>query len=188
MQEHFESAFQSLMYWEGGGQYHIVKGDRGLATKYGISLRFLKGLPLEAADIDRNGHVTKEDIEALTKDNARSFYARYFWYHYGIDRIESAGVSSKLLNIFVNMRGRVAGRVAQRALGSVGVKGIVEDGIVGPITRNYINEITARHSGGKNYLTALRSHQEGVYRLIAAHDKTQIKFLPGWVRRARDQK
>lgn len=185
---HFDEAFKELMYWEGGDKYHEVEGDAGGATKYGVSLRFLKGLPVEASDIDGDGHVTKDDIRLLSKERAKGFYFNHFWRHYKLCNIENAQVASKLFNMFVNMRGRVAGRAAQRALGCCGVRGIEEDGYLGPISQAEINQVTCSSSLVAMFLAALRAQQEGVYRLIVAHNPSQEKFLKGWVRRARDQR
>lgn len=188
MSIHFDSAFNQLMYWEGGGKFHSVSGDAGGATNYGISLRFLRGLPLDEADLDKDGHVTENDIKSLTEKTARAFYLKHFWLHYQLGNIENEQVAIKLLNIFVNMRGKTAALVAQRALQSCHVHDVKEDGYLGVLSFAAINEATCSPSLTAMYLCALRAHQEGVYRLIVAANPTQDKFLNGWLRRARDQK
>lgn len=55
---------------EGGGKFHKVAGDPGGATKWGISLRFLKGL-------DR--FATEASIKALTYEDAYKLYVANFW-------------------------------------------------------------------------------------------------------------
>ena len=184
----FDSAFKNLMYWEGGDKYHEIKGDSGGATKYGISLRFIKNLPLDDSDINHDGHVTALDIEALDESTSKAFYRKYFWFHYQLGNIETEQVASKIFTIFVNMRGRTAAKVVQRALASCKVRGIKEDGRLGPLSFAAINEVTCDCSLTAMYLTALRAHQESVYRLIAARNSTQTKFLNGWIKRARDEK
>ena len=184
----FDSAFNQLMYWEGGGKFHEVLGDAGGATNYGISLRLLKNLPLDQADIDGDGHITANDIRLLTKEKARAFYLKHFWIHYQLGNIENEYIAIKLLNIFVNMRGRTAGRVAQRALASCQVHDVKEDGYLGPFSFAAINASTCSPSLCAMFLCSLRAHQEGIYRLIVAHNKSQEKFLKGWLRRARDKK
>ena len=184
----FDPSFDDLMYWEGGDKYHEVKGDAGGATKYGVSLRFIKSLPLEESDINHDGHITAQDIEALDEKTAKGFYRKHFWFHYQLGNVETQKVASKLLNIFVNMRGRTAAKVAQRALISCKVGGIKEDGHLGPISYAAINQITCDCSLTAMYLSALRAHQEAIYRLIAANNPTQNKFLNGWLNRARDIK
>ena len=188
MSRFFDSAFKQLMYWEGGGRFHKVSGDTGGATKYGISLRFLKNLPLDESDIDSDGHVTERDIAQLTEEKARAFYLKHFWIHYQLGYVEREVIAIKLLNIFVNMRGRTSGRVAQRALASCHIHDVKEDGYLGPLSFAAINEATCSPSLTAMYLCSLRAHQEGIYRLIVANNPKQEKFLSGWLRRARDQK
>ena len=188
MSHFFDTAFFKLMFWEGGGVFHKVPGDQGGATNYGISLRFLKSLPLDESDVDRDGHVTEADIKALTDFTAKAFYRKHFWLHYQLGEIEREPVATKLLNIFVNMRGQTAARVAQRALASCGIHDVKEDGYLGPLSFAAINEITCSDSLTAMYLAALRAHQESIYRLICAADPTQNKFLNGWIRRARDER
>ena len=120
----FDSAFKDLMYWEGGSKYHEVDGDAGGATKYGVSLRFIKNLPLDESDINHDGHVTALDIESLNETTAKAFYRKYFWFHYQLGNIETQPVAQKIFNLFVNMRGSTAAKVAQRALASCKVRGI----------------------------------------------------------------
>jgi len=59
-----------LVELEGGGTFHRVEGDPGGATKWGVSLRFLKGVYPEA---------TEEDIGNLTYDGAYKLYVAHFW-------------------------------------------------------------------------------------------------------------
>lgn len=184
----FDSAFKELMYWEGGGKFHQIPGDAGGATKYGISLRFIKNLPLDESDINHDGHVTDSDIESLNEATAKAFYRKHFWLHYQLGNIEQEQVATKILSIYVNMRGRVAGRVVQRALASCRIDDVKEDGYVGPLTQSAINEITCDLSLTAMFLAALRAQQESIYRLIVANNPSQRKFLNGWLRRARDKR
>lgn len=188
MQRYFDAAFDNAMYWEGGGRHHRVVGDLGGDTKFGISLRFMENLPLAVADIDRDGHVDALDIKALSEEQAKGFYLKHFWIHYQLGNIKSEMVAIKLFNMFINMRGRVAGRAAQRALACCGVRGVVEDGYLGPISQGEINSVSCSPSLTAMYLAALRAQQEGIYRLIVANNPSQEKFLNGWVRRARDER
>lgn len=181
MYNFFENAFKELLFWEGG--YNHTAGDKGGATNHGISLRFLKNLPLAEADINQDGHVTKEDIQALTQTQAKGFYRKKFWLHYGLNGVVNQAIASKLLNIFVNMRGRTAGRVAQRAMRACSLD-VFEDGYLGPISYTNMNILITDESGAAEYMAALRSEQAAIYRLIVAHNPTQQKFFDGWLIRA----
>jgi len=188
MNFNFDPSFKDLMYWEGGGKFHKVAGDAGGATKFGVSLRFIKNLPLEESDINHDGHITALDIEVLNESTAKAFYRKHFWFHYQLGNIQTEKVAVKIFNIFVNMRGGTAAKVVQRALASCKVRGVKDDGRLGPISFAAINQVTCDSSLTAMYLSALRAHQESVYRLIVANNSTQNKFLNGWIKRARDEK
>lgn len=173
----FENAFSQLLRIEGG--FNHITEDHGGPTNHGISLRFLRLLPKSEADINGDGHVDIEDIRQLGNDDAEHFYRKYFWDHYGLARVRSHGVAAKLFGLHVNMRGRVAGRVAQRACAACGSR-LSEDGIIGAKTVRAINSY-----GAQILVPALRAVQEGVYRVVVAEDASQRKFLHGWVKRAR---
>jgi len=181
MYNYFGSAYTDLLFWEGG--YNHVAGDKGGATNHGISLRFLKNLPLAEADINHDGHVTKEDIKTLSLAKAAGFYRKHFWQNYGLECVKSQPIATKLLNIFVNMRGRTAGRVAQRALRACCID-VFEDGYLGPLSYSAINDLISAEDGAARYIVSLRSEQAAVYRLIVAHNPTQQKFFDGWLNRA----
>lgn len=171
-----EAALAELDVLE-GGRCNIA-GDHGGSTAFGISLRFLRGLPNLAGDVNGDGEVTADDIRALTYEKAGAFFDRYFWRQYGCDQIADQRVAIRMFTIFVNMRPLAAGHVMQRALRAAGIP-VIEDGVVGPKTRDAINALDPL-----DYMPAVRSEQAGHYRLIVAHDPTQQQFKAGWLNRA----
>lgn len=171
----FANSFESLMQLEGG--FNDIAEDKGGATNYGISLRFMTGIPNYDADINNDGHVNRDDIIAIDKADAKFLYKKYFWDYYGIDRIESPFVKEKVFHTYVNMRGLTVGKIIQRAVRANGIE-LVEDGIVGSKTIKALNEY------GGMILPAFRSEQASVYRMIVHKDYTQKKFLNGWLNRA----
>ncbi len=172
----FALAFTALMEEEGG--YSNLTADHGGATNFGISLRFLKLLPEDQADITGDGHVDIEDIRALSIDDAEHFYRWHFWDHYRLDQVLTHWPAVKLFGMFVNMRGRVAAAAAQRALLACGYH-VSVDGILGSKSFRAINSANQRA-----YVAALRSEQAWIYRRIVERDDEQGIFLSGWLRRA----
>lgn len=169
----FNKAFEEVVMLEGG--YNDYEQDKGGATKYGISLRFLK---LIDADLDGDGHVSQSDIKALTEENAKEFYHKHFWKHYKCESYRNAELSARIFSMLINMRSKQVGRILQRALRAVGVN-VKEDGIVGPITRRHLNKCKLHP-----LMAAIRSEQAGFYRLVVQNDPTQAIFLKGWLARA----
>ncbi len=172
----FNLAFSDVLKHEGGFSNHA--NDKGGATHYGISLRFLKWLPKTAGDVNGDGHVSHADIKALTPDKARAFYQRYFWEHYRLGDIENQAIATKLFNFFVNMRGRTAALIAQRALNDLGVM-VKTDGILGSRSLAALNGVEAHE-----LMVCIKWQAWSVYKSIVAADSTQSAFINGWRKRA----
>lgn len=172
----FNLAFNDALKHEGGFVDHAA--DKGGATAFGISLRFLRSLPVEAGDIDGNGHIDKSDVQSLTHDDARAFYQRYFWDHYHLSDISDQRVATKLFNFFVNMRGKTASLITQRSANDLGAN-IKEDGIVGSRTRSALNSMDP-----DQLIVCIKWRAWEVYRAIVDNDSSQSVFINGWRKRA----
>ncbi len=178
--DHFNAALADVLKHEGGYSDH--KADLGGATHFGISLRFLKQLPDLAGDINGDGHVNALDIQQMTTGHAADFYREYFWRHYRLQQVQSEKIAIKLLNLFVNMRGKTAALIVQRAvndlLTDVDAK-LVEDGILGR------QSFAALNQQAEGALSACLQYQAWqVYRAIVEHNPSQDVFLKGWQKRA----
>lgn len=173
---HFKRALADVRGHEGGKVNHSA--DKGGATAYGISLRFLQSLPVEAGDIDGDGHVSIADVQALTPAQADGFYKAHFWDHYRLGEIAHCGVATKLFNCFVNMRGKTAALIAQRAANDLGAR-LVEDGVAGSKTFAALNDCSPLA-----LLVCIKWRMWEVYRAIIAHDPAQAVFRNGWRKRA----
>jgi lysozyme family protein len=172
----FNQAFESVLAHEGGFVNH--KADKGGATAFGISLRFLRSLPVAAGDINGDGHVDINDILAVTPEDARAFYKRYFWDHYRLGEIQNQQVATKLFNFFVNMRGTTAALVAQRAANDLGAY-LSTDGVMGSLSIKALNGMEP-----SQLLVCIKWRAWEVYRAIVDDDPEQAVFMPGWRNRA----
>jgi len=175
----FQSAIFFVMGNEGG--YSNDKKDKGGATNFGISTRFLK---LIDKDIDGDGHVTSKDVTALTKDNAIDLYKQYFWDHYKLERLRDTFIARKALDLFVNMRGKSAGKILQQACNKCGAS-LKIDGVVGTRSFNSLNSLSLFGVTKEQLLTEIRKEQANHYRAIVKADKSQNKFIKGWLARAK---
>ena len=173
----FLTALQETLKKEGRLVDH--RADRGGVTDYGISLRFLQGLPDLDGDINGDGHVNEADIRALRPSDVAHLYRKHFWDHYRLDEIHHARVAVKAFDLLVNMRSKPAVKILQRALRACNSP-VLEDGILGSKTLAAVNNIRDQ----LNLLAAMRSEAYGHYRLIIAADPTQAVFHDGWKNRA----
>lgn len=163
----FAAALSVTLAAEGG--YNDKPHDKGGPTNWGISQRWLQdylGVP-----------VSREQIKALTKEQAIKYYQDAYWLvaYYEID---SQLVATKVFDIAVNCGHSRAHKILQAALNSLG-EDLDEDGQFGPLTLAAVNA-----HGQERLLEAIISQQQAFYRALAARDPTQQVHLAGWLKRA----
>ena len=156
--ERFEHAFAELLGIEGGFVDDPV--DRGGATKYGISLRFLKA---EGAidedldgyadfDLDMDGDIDGADIRKLTVGDAKSLYKRSFWQVLECESFPRP-IGEMLFDQGVNGGNHAAKKLLQQAINAVLRAGqyrsipLKVDGQIGEKARRAFDSMWARHPG-----------------------------------------
>jgi lysozyme family protein len=184
--DRFSICLERLFAHEGG--FNNLKADRGGATNFGISLRFLAG---EAAmnpavrDLLRRlvpgyaGPVTADTIRGLTAQAAAFLYLWCFWAPSHCDRLPH-GVDGMVFDQAVN-GGRTTGvRLLQRAINRTHRAGpLLEDGQMGPRTLD-----AAARVGFLDLRAAFRAVAAERYVAIVEANPSQRKFLRGWLVRA----
>lgn len=196
------AAFGELLKTEGG--FVDDPADRGGATKYGISLRFLKaegafdedGDGIAEFDIDMDGDIDGADIRRLTVADARVLYRKCFW-----DRIEADRLPRPLGEMVFDQAvngGLVAARkLLQRAINTCLIRAsniasrpalLHTDGVLGEVTWSALRWVLLRSTnlGMPALAQAYREAAEERYRNIVFRNPSQKRFLNGWVRRARE--
>ena len=158
--EKFKKAFNYVLKNEGG--YVNNSSDLGGETKYGISQRSYPNL----------------NIRQLSLKDAQKIYFCDYWLKGKFEQIPDENVATQLFDLSVNLGIRASTIVLQRALRSVGIN-VVEDGLLGSQTLSGV--IFSKPS---NLLAAIKSEAAGYYRLIAAQNPSQQRFLNGWLNRA----
>jgi lysozyme family protein len=190
----FPSAVEVVLDHEGGLVDH--PSDPGGVTNFGISLRWAmrahqdKGdIALDLLDLDGDGDIDADDIRKMSRNDAKHAYKRFFWNPYGYDRIDNQEVACKIFDMSVNMGPGQAAKLAQRAVWAATGVQIRDDGVLGRISFQMINE-AEWHS----LRAAIRSEMAGFYRsLILRNDALRQRgvdvpdfsvFKKGWLRRA----
>ena len=189
----YQRAFDRLLKAEGGYVNHPA--DRGGATKYGISLRFLVAegkIDRDADgfydyDLDMDGDIDGADIAALTIDHARALYRRCFW-----DREHCESYPRPLGEMLFDQAGNGGAKAARKLLQSAINKALKSnklkvDGAIGAKTEAALDVVLKSPSIGMSRLvTAFREAAADRYRAIAAANPSQKVFLNGWLRRANE--
>jgi lysozyme family protein len=159
----FLPAFEKMIIAEGGYKLTNIPGDMGGQTYAGISRRFhpdWAGWPF----IDR-GEIPPSDL-------VRGFYRVKFWEVVRGASIVRQDIAESLFSFAVNAGQGTAIKLAQI------VAGVTPDGSVGPKTLLAINEMNVDYFRSAYALAKITR-----YRDIVQRDRTQIKFLMGWINR-----
>jgi len=162
----FEIAFNRTMKSEGGYVLHTVPGDRGGMTYAGISRKYNPDWDGWAC-IDSGEYESPELM-----DSVRSFYYDWYWRRIGGSDIDSQPIANVLFDFSVNSGVRTAVRLAQQVLG------VPADGVIGSQTIGAINSVDS-----DGFVSHYALAKVARYAAIVNRDRSQNKFLLGWVNR-----
>ncbi len=183
----FERALAFTLKWEGG--FSDDPRDHGGATNYGVSFRFLQGLPLSEADVDGDGTLTWRDVRDMPRAAAAQIYRTHFWTPLYLDRIPEA-LAEAVFDGAVNLgRGRSAAFLQESVNlvlsgGGAPLGALCVDGAVGPKTLAAVSRACAKDGGGAVLEDVLRRRAGHYLRL--GKSKNYAWALGGWMNRARD--
>ena len=162
----FKIAFEAMIRNEGGFVNHKVAGDRGGQTFAGIARNFHPHWQGWAI-LDRND----EDNPELTQ-LVFDFYKEHFWQRVKGDDIKEQRIAGSIFDFAVNAGVPVAAKLAQLVVDAT------PDGIIGEKTVAKLNEAEPEYFVTKYALAKVTRYTE-----IVKRDRTQIKFLLGWLNR-----
>jgi lysozyme family protein len=166
----FAPAYERTIVAEGGYTLHETPGDRGGMTYAGIARRYHPNWP-GWAHIDAGGEPPAELV--------REFYRERFWGRIRGDDIEAQPVAEAIYDMAVNAGVKTAGVLAQVVASRISGRPLTPDGVIGPRTLEALGECDPR------LFTALYAiARVARYCEIVRRDRTQAKFLLGWVSRA----
>jgi len=162
----FDTAFDRMILNEGGYQLTNVQGDRGGQTYAGIARKFHPGW-FGWRYIDNN------DLDNLELSKAvREFYRDEFWDKVSGDAIAKPAIAESIFDFAVNAGVSTAIKLAQIVVGAV------PDGRIGPATLAKLNDIDEATFVLKYALAKVARYAQ-----ICNKDRTQSKFLLGWLNR-----
>lgn len=159
----FLPAFERMIVNEGGYVLHTVKDDRGGMTYAGIARAFHPNWP---------GWRVIDQGETPPADLVRQFYRSNFWHPLRLDEVEHQDVAGNIFDFGVNAGLGTAAKLAQL------VAGTTPDGKIGRKTIEALNAIDPDLFVARYALAKIAR-----YRDIVAKNRTQQKFLLGWINR-----
>jgi lysozyme family protein len=188
--QRFVDAVRDVLGIEGGFVNDPI--DRGGATKYGISLRFLvaegkidlDGDGFADFDLDMDGDIDGADIRNLTIGDAIWLYHEFFWKRYKCDALPKP-IGEALFDQAINGGGRAAQKMLQQAINRFAREPLYVDGKIGSMTRVQMQAVIAMPNVGiEGLMEAYREQVKLRYRAIVRRNPSQNRFLRGWLRRA----
>lgn len=158
---------------EGGFVDH--PDDRGGPTKYGITIKTLSRYLDRAA--------TREDVRALSIDQAAEIYLRYYVAEPRFDRLPPQ-IAPFIVDTGVHSGPRMAARLLQRVINEAGFGPVDVDGVAGRATRQ--QSIVASQAMGPYFLAALIVARLNFLERLIAAKPSQKAFERGWKARLRE--
>lgn len=178
MIDKFDNALTFVLMNEGG--FVDSPNDSGGATNKGISLRFLKSLPVE--DLRKYGihedEVSVNTIRDLNDTQIASIYRGEFWNQAPFERILFSQTYCYIFDCCVHHGIAQGIKLVQRAMWAQYKQYyfLVDDGIMGDKTLDVVNKIAFNIS----YVMAERA---GFCRMLAATRPKDEPNLEGWLKR-----
>lgn len=175
MSESIDQMISTIIQHE-SEKYTDIKGDAGGPTKYGISLRFVRGIPGPKFDLDGDGDTDARDIQLVDANVASSLFRQFFYTQPHINTLP-ADIQPMMFDEGVNFGAKHAIECMQRAIRCPA------DGSIGDGTRSVLND-TIKRIGLKATVGHIVDEFDARYRAIAAAKPGQRKFLNGWINRS----
>lgn len=162
----FTPAFEKMIRNEGGYRLTDVAADRGGQTYAGIARNIHPNWPGWR-------HIDLKDLQNLELSTlVRTFYEEQFWIKVAGDKVTNQVIAESIFDFAVNSGVAIAIKLAQLVVGSV------PDGRIGPVTLERLNATPEDQFVMKYALAKIKRYSD-----ICNRDRTQSKFLLGWINR-----
>ena len=181
MVDRFSDALEFVLKHEGG--YSNDPRDKGGATNYGISIRWLISIGdfdqdgFLDGDFDHDGDVDWEDIAGMSREDAAHLYRTHWWDRFRYERLVDQSIARKTFDLAVNMGPGRAHKILQRAINRFMPKEgkIAEDGQLGPLTFQ-----------AANGFLLIPQLYKGICEEAAKYyvSLNRPEFISGWLKRA----
>ncbi|ROS05698.1 putative peptidoglycan binding protein [Sinobacterium caligoides] len=162
----FNESLRKVISDEGGYLLHTIKGDKGGETFAGITRKNFPGAGVWGL-IDGGKPHDSDEVKASVAD----FYYKTYWQPLLCGELLDSGTADMLFSFAINMGSRTAVKRLQIAVHTK------PDGVMGEVTKAAANTKAVQ----TRYCYALSII--GRYRDIIAANRTQKRFITGWLNR-----
>lgn len=159
----FLPAYESMLINEGGYKLTNDPSDRGSTTYAGIARNFHQNW--------QGWHYIDQGVMPDAQ-LVRDFYREKFWDMMRLNEVNSQRIARTLFDFGVNAGPGTAAKLAQIIIGTT------PDGRIGPKTLEALNA-----ADEDLFIASYALAKIARYRDIVTRDRTQIKFLVGWINR-----
>lgn len=174
----YENVIPLTLIYEGGSKFTNIKEDKGGATKWGVSLLFIRGTGDPLFDLDGDGELTENDIRLMTENIASLGFKKYFWDRpYGLDHLDSDRKAFVVFDAAVNNGPKNATKFIQRSAVALGMDCDI-DGKFGPHTARCLYEAPV-----DEFCDAYLDIREAFFWKIVENNPSQRIFIKGWINR-----
>jgi lysozyme family protein len=176
----FEGYFPHLIKVE-GSFFTITQFDKGGATKFGVTIgsyqMYCKGqkIVIVVCDKNKDNKVDKEDLALTVLRDVKPIYKTGYWDFVHGDEIDSQPVAEMICDLYVNSGSGKDNKHIKKLQRFLGIK---DDGVIGSRTIKAINRAKPRW-----LYEAIYNYRVGYFKSIVRHNKSQKKFLKGWLNR-----
>lgn len=163
----FRPAFEKTMELEGGFILHKVAGDTGGLTFAGIAENHWpnwSGWPIVKESGAEDPRLTPLVME---------FYKTNFWNRIKGDELQEQETAENIFDFAVNAGVKTSAMIAQR------IAGVLVDGVIGNKSIAALNQIS-----GDDFAMAMFAFKIKRYARIVTRNRSQKKFLLGWINRS----
>jgi lysozyme family protein len=179
-----ESIAAEIVRREGG--YVNDPADPGGATNFGVTIHTMRRLGL---DLNGDGRIDERDVRALSREQAVEIYIRHYYTEPKIGLLPEA-LRPSVFDMQVNA-GANAVRLLQRLVAKFGIKGVREDGVIGPITARAAEDAMA--AAPEHLICAYGIERRNYYYRLGDQRPPLRKFARrrdggkgGWITRAEE--
>lgn len=182
----FQRALGYVLEHEGGATFTNDPVDPGGATRWGISLRYLRTLDgdIPGVDVDSDGDIDADDVRLMPRELATTIYHR-LWKQGVFSELADVmpRVCIKGFDIQVNSGYRQSVKILQRALVYCGER-VTLDGVVGRQTYGALQHYEVATGRELLLVKALCAAQKHFYDTLIVAKPQLKKYRNGWHRRA----